>query len=70
MRRILTAAAALAVCGLIASVSARAEPVHYAGGPMAEGKLCWISTNNDLGYGYWRACPGPAPKMKRAGKKK
>ena len=51
--------AKLAVCGLFASTSARAEEVHYAGGPIQAGNQCWVSTNNDNGFGYWRDCPKP-----------
>jgi hypothetical protein len=37
------------------------EPIHYAGGPLQEGNLCWVSTNNDNGFGYWKTC---APAVK------
>ncbi|HEY2755708.1 MAG TPA: hypothetical protein VGJ01_08185 [Pseudolabrys sp.] len=57
MRHVLTAAAAVAVCGVLATASARAESTHYSGGPLQDGKQCWVSTNNDLGYGYWHNCP-------------
>jgi hypothetical protein len=42
---------------------AAAEPLHTAGGPMQEGGMCWVSTNNDLGYGYWKACEPAAAMM-------
>jgi len=56
MRTMMTIAA-LAVCGLLASTAARAEEVHYAGGPIQAGNQCWVSTNNDNGFGFWRDCP-------------
>jgi hypothetical protein len=58
MRHALIAAATVAATALLATASAHAaEPVHYAGAPMQDGKLCWVSTSNDLGYGFWHACP-------------
>ncbi len=61
MRVILSAAiAAAAICG--PSSLAAAESVHSAGGPLQEGKLCWVSASNDLGYGFWTDC-APAPRM-------
>lgn len=59
MRSMMAAVAALAVCGLFASTLARAEEVHYAGGPIQSGNQCWVSTNNDNGFGYWKDCPKP-----------
>jgi hypothetical protein len=60
MRYILSAAfAAASICGISMS-SAAAEPTHYAGGPVQENNLCWVSTNSDMGFGYWQAC-APAP---------
>jgi hypothetical protein len=59
MRFMMTAVAALAVCSLFASKAVRAEEVHYAGGPVQAGNQCWVSTNNDNGFGYWRDCPKP-----------
>ncbi len=59
MRTMMTAVAALALCGLAATTSARADDVHYAGGPVQAGNQCWVSTNNDNGFGYWRECPKP-----------
>jgi hypothetical protein len=62
MRLIISAAiAAAAICGMSMNAVAANEPVHYAGGPIQEGKMCWVSTSNDNGYGYWKAC---APAMK------
>ena len=63
MRTFIAACAALAVATVIASSPVRADTTHYPGGPMTDGKMCWSSTN-DLGYGYWVACPKPAMKMK------
>lgn len=58
MRHTLIAVATVATCAFLATVSANAaEPTHFAGAPMQDGKLCWVSTSNDLGYGYWHACP-------------
>lgn len=62
MRSILIASAASAALTVAVSI-AKAEPYHYAGGPVSEGNLCWIWTN-DLGYGYWTSCPRPAKPMK------
>jgi hypothetical protein len=61
MRIILSVAAAAALCAMSANLAV-AEPLHTAGGPLQEGGMCWVSTNNDLGYGYWKAC-APAPMM-------
>jgi hypothetical protein len=65
MRSMMTAVAALAVCGLFTATSARAETVHYAGGPVQVGSQCWVSTNNDNGFGYWRDCPKPVHTSKK-----
>lgn len=54
--RTMIIASMLAAAFATASVSARAEEVHYAGGPVQSGNMCWVSTNNDLGFGYWKAC--------------
>jgi hypothetical protein len=56
MRHVLTAAAAIAVCGLLATASARAASTHFSGSPLQDGNQCWVSTN-DLGFGYWHDCP-------------
>jgi hypothetical protein len=55
MRYALGAAIAAATFGLSMSL-ATAEPVHYAGGPIQEGHLCWTSTQGDNGFGYWHEC--------------
>jgi hypothetical protein len=65
MRILMTAVAALAVCGLFASNPVRAEEAHYAGGPVQVGNQCWVSTNNDNGFGYWRDCPKPVHVSKK-----
>jgi hypothetical protein len=57
MRHVLTAAAAIAVCSVLATASASAQTTHFAGGPIQDGNQCWVSTN-DLGFGYWHNCPG------------
>jgi hypothetical protein len=55
MRTILSvAAAAAAICAM--SSLAMAESMHYSGGPLQEGNMCWVSYSNDLGYGFWKAC--------------
>lgn len=51
--------AAAAVVSTFAITQANAEEVHYAGGPVQAGGQCWVSTNNDNGFGYWRDCPQP-----------
>jgi len=63
MRTILSvAAAAAAICAMSMSLAA-AEPTHVPGGPIQEAGLCWASTNNDNGFGYWRECPQPMRMM-------
>jgi hypothetical protein len=62
MRIILSVAAAAALCAMSANLAA-AEPMHTAGGPLQEGGMCWVSTNNDLGYGFWKACEPAAAMM-------
>jgi len=63
MRHVLTAIAAVAVCGFIATTSVRAEPSHDLGGPVTAGNSCWVSaSSND--QGYWKDCPKPV-KIKR-----
>ncbi len=54
--RTMIIASMLAAAFVTASVGARAEEAHYAGGPVQSGANCWVSTNNDLGFGYWKAC--------------
>ncbi|HET7848483.1 MAG TPA: hypothetical protein VFL51_05410 [Pseudolabrys sp.] len=82
MRYTITAICALAVGGLYAAVPAQAQEqdtmsqgmmnqsmVHSAGGPTQMGGNCWVSTNADMGYGYWTACENPAPAVRRAKKR-
>jgi hypothetical protein len=61
MRHILTAAAAIAVSGLLLSTAAVAQ--YQAGGPVNAGGLCKVSTDgmgNDS-FGYYGPCaPGAA----------
>jgi hypothetical protein len=65
MRHILTAVAAIAACGLIATTSARAQQQFEAGGPTKIGKMCLVNTSDaDAGnFGYVAACP-PAKQAK------
>jgi hypothetical protein len=61
MRNILCAAiAAAAICGMSISLAV-ADPDHVPGGPVQEGNMCWVSTQSDNGYGYWKEC---APTVK------
>lgn len=71
MRYVITAAAALAVSGLLATTAARAEPLFEAGGPVKIGNLCSVSTDNDNNgaYGYMEPCAQPQ-KAARVIKKK
>jgi len=59
MRHFLTAAAAIAACGLIAATAARAEPAFEAGGPIRVGNMCSVSTDdaNNGSFGYKTLCP-------------
>lgn len=59
--RTMIIAGLLAAAFATVSAGARAEEVHYAGGPVQSGGMCWVSTN-DIGYGYWTAC-APARAM-------
>jgi hypothetical protein len=69
MRFILSVAAAAALCAMSANLASAAEPLHTAGGPLQESGMCWVSTNNDLGYGYWKTCEPMAAGMTRHKKK-
>jgi hypothetical protein len=62
MRKILIATALLAAT--VASSAAYAETLRAPGGPIVDGKNCWVSTNSDWGTGYWAACPKPVKMMK------
>jgi hypothetical protein len=68
MRHILTAAAAIAVCGMFTSVSAEAQ-TYVSGGPRQAGNMCRVSTfsNDSDYYGYWAPC---APQAAAAPRKK
>jgi hypothetical protein len=57
MRTMMTAVAALALCGLFAATSARAEEIHNGGSPVQAGNKCWVSTHADKDLGYWKDCP-------------
>jgi hypothetical protein len=59
MRSMMTAVAALALGGLFAATSARAEETHNGGGPVQAGNQCWVSTHPDKDLGYWKDCPAP-----------
>ncbi len=67
MRQILTAVAAIAVSGLIATTAARAEPAFEAGGPIKVGSWCSVSTSDiDNGnFGYMKPC-APTQQAKAA----
>jgi hypothetical protein len=69
MRYLLIAASALAVCGVLASTSAKADMLYYPGGPVKQGNMCQISTDSEKFYGYWSPCPKPA-KVAKINKKK
>ena len=60
MHSMMTAVAALALGGLFATTSARAEEMHNGGGPIQAGNQCWVSTHPDKDLGYWKDCPAPA----------
>jgi hypothetical protein len=54
----LSAAAIIAVAGVLASASANAE--HNAGGPIVNGDQCFTYTKgagHDATFGSWHACP-------------
>ena len=59
MHTMMTAVAALALCGLFTATSARAEETHNSGGPVRAGNQCWVSTHPDKDLGYWKDCPAP-----------
>ncbi|HZD89364.1 MAG TPA: hypothetical protein VE224_04655 [Pseudolabrys sp.] len=58
MRHVLIAAAALAVCGFVASSAAQAQVAYQAGGPMKVGSMCKVGTDDrgDDSYGYYQPC--------------
>jgi hypothetical protein len=61
MRHILAAVAAIAVGGVLATTSARAEPVYEPGGPVQVGGYC-IKVTDASGFGlagYYAPCPTP-----------
>ena len=67
MRHLITAAIALAVCGLVSLSPARAEPDHSLGGPIKMGKMCWVGTDGGGGiYGYWSDCAKPMRAVRKA----
>jgi hypothetical protein len=65
MRSMMTAIAALAVCGLFAATAARAEEIHNGGNPVRAGNQCWVSTHPEKDVGYWRECPKPVHMSKK-----
>ncbi len=72
MRHILTAAAAIAVSGLLASIPVRAETAFQAGGPAKAGNQCKVITDDGAEmYGYYANCPpGSTPVVQQTKKKK
>jgi hypothetical protein len=71
MRHIITAAAAIAVCGFLASTPVRAEPVFQSGGPVKVGDYCKTVTDPFEFYGYYAQCPNePMHYAKRTKKMK
>jgi hypothetical protein len=66
MRTMMTAVAALALGGLFAATSARAEEMHTGGGPVQAGNQCWVMTHPDKDVGYWKDCPASAPARTQA----
>ena len=70
MRYIITAVAAVAVSGLLASTALRAEPLYNAGGPARVGNLCSHPNNDNDGMtGYLAPCPKAAKSAKITKKK-
>jgi hypothetical protein len=71
MRHVLIAAAALAVCGFVASTAANAQVIYQAGGPLKIGNMCKVATDQrgDDSYGYYEPCGeqavASAPRRKR-----
>jgi len=56
-----SAAAIVAVAGVLASASANAE--HNSGGPIINGSQCFTyakASSHDLNFGVWGACPKTA----------
>jgi hypothetical protein len=71
MRHILTAAAALAVSGLLASIPVRAETTFQAGGAAKAGTQCKVITDDGAEmYGYYANCPPGSQPVARQVKKK
>jgi hypothetical protein len=72
MRHILTAVAAIAVSGLLASTAVRAETPFNAGGPAKAGQQCKVITDDGAEmYGYYTTCPtGSTPVVRQVKKKK
>jgi hypothetical protein len=56
-----SAAAIIAVAGVLASASANAE--HLGGGPIVNGDQCFTymrGSGHDARFGTWHSCPKPA----------
>jgi hypothetical protein len=71
MRHILTAAAAIAVSGLLASTAVRAETPFNAGGPAKAGQQCKVITDDGAEmYGYYANCSLGSQPVARQVKKK
>jgi len=71
MRHILTAAAAIAVSGLLASSGVRAETPFNSGGAAKTGTQCKVITDDGAEmYGYYTTCPtGSTPVVRQVKKK-
>ena len=71
MRHLITAVAAIAVGGFLASTTVRADPRFESGGPERVGNMCHVSGDENDSYGSWVPCPNqPAQVTKRIKKQK
>jgi len=73
MRHLITAVAAIAVGGFLASTTVRADPLFEQGGPAKIGNMCQVSDDQDGNdrFGYFTACPNqPVHVAKRTKKQK
>ena len=73
MRHLITAVAAIAIGGFLASATVRADPRFEPGGPVRVGNMCQVSSDQDGSdsYGSWVPCPDqPAQVTKRTKKQR